>query len=167
MKRIIIAASLISLAVSTALYFLIAHDNKKIAVVDAIKLYNEFKMKKDLEGHNSGRLQELGLSADSLKRLLQAKSADESTARSEVQELYTDFMRAQQLFEGNLNDINAEINEQVWIRLNPLIDDYGREKQLRLIIGANGMGTVLYNDDYYDHTDAIIEYVNKRYEKGN
>lgn len=167
MKKIIITATIISCIISAALYGFMVYQNKKIAVVDAIKLYNEFKMKKELEGHNRGRLQNLGTTVDSLNRLLKAKGEDKSTPNAELQELYTYYMRAQQQLEGAAGEINAEINEQVWIRLNPLIDAYGKAHNMRLIIGANGMGTVLYNDDYYDHTDAIIDYVNKEYEKGN
>ena len=40
-----------------------------------------------------------------------------------------------------------------------MIDDYGKEGGYRLIIGANGMGSVLYNDDYYDCTKEVVDFV--------
>lgn len=39
-----------------------------------------------------------------------------------------------------------------------------KKRHLHLIIGANGMGSVLYNDDYYDMTNDLINYANKEYE---
>jgi len=29
------------------------------------------------------------------------------------------------------------------------------------------MGSVLYNDAYYDLTDDVVKFVNKKYEEGN
>lgn len=166
-KKIWIVTSLVSLFFSAIVYVISVYQQKRIAVIDIIRLVNEFKMKEELEVHHSRSLDSYQSAADSLKRLLQTKSQDESIPKDQLQELYTMYMRSQQEFDINFERSNGEINEQVWKRLNPLLDDYGKKENLRLIIGANGMGTVLYNNDFYDHTNAVIKYVNSRYEKGN
>lgn len=167
MKKTIIVAAVVSLICTGVLGTFLYLQQKKIAVVDAIALYNQFKMTKDLEAHNAKDLQGLSQAVDSLKGTLQVKSNDKSTPEQEIRELYGFYMNAQQQLDSKYQELNNEINIQVWKRLNPLIDDYGKSKGLRLIIGANGMGTVLYNDDFYDHTQEVIKYVNQRYEKGN
>ena len=48
------------------------------------------------------------------------------------------------------------INEQVRDRLNPLIKDFAVKNNYRIVVGANGMGTVLYNADVVDITDKLI-----------
>ncbi len=140
---------------------------KKIAVVDAIKLFNNYKMKKELEARSAGRLEYVAHVADSLKKELTAKSQMKDVPKAELETLYRTFSQAQAGLEQEYQQSNQSINEQVWKRLNTLIDEYGKAKGYRLIIGANGMGSVLYNDDYYDQTQALTDFVNKKYEEGN
>lgn len=142
-------------------------NNKKIAVVDAIQLFNSFKMKIELEEKASGGLRYLGHQADSLQKELEGKSKVKDFPKAELEGLYKTYMQAKGLLEQEYQQSNQSINEQVWKRLNPLIDEYGKKEKLRLIIGANGMGNVLYNDDYYDQTKEVIDFVNKKYETGN
>lgn len=141
--------------------------NKKIAVVDAISLFNNYKMKIELEAKAGGQLDALARQADSLKQELSAKSNIKDIPRAELETLYGSFTRAQSNLEQAYQASNQTINEQVWKRLNPLIDEYGKTNGFRLIIGANGMGNVLYNDAYYDQTKEITGFVNKKYEEGN
>lgn len=165
-EKILIPA-VCAIAASTALFFIMQHQEKKIAVVDAVKLFNEYKMKTELEAKVSQRLQYIGHVTDSLKNLLQAQSKDASVSKEDLQKVYAQYMQVQNQFDAEYQETNSQINEQVWKRLNPLIDEYSKEQGLRMVIGANGMGTVLYNDDYYDHTASLIKYVNEKYEKGN
>ena|ERR1700748_1180445 len=151
---------------ATGILFYFHRANKKIAVVDAIKVFNSFKMKQELESKTSGVLSSLGHRADSLKSDLTAKSRIKDFSKEELEKLYAQFRNAQGQLEQTYQQTNQSINEEVWKRLNPLIDDYGKEGGYRLLIGANGMGSVLYNDDYYDQTKEVIDFVNKRYEEG-
>jgi outer membrane protein len=96
-----------------------------------------------------------------------AKSKVKDVPRAELEQLYKTFCQAKATFEQEYQESNQSINEQVWKRLNPLIDEYGKAKGFRLIIGANGMGSVLYNDEYYDQTKELTDFVNKKYEEGN
>lgn len=147
--------------------FINRSQQKKIAVVDAVKLFNSYKMKMELEAKSAGRLEYLSHQADSIKKELMAKGNVKDIPKAEVETLYKAFTQAQGMLEQEYQQSNQSINEQVWKRLNPLIDEYGKNEGLRLIIGANGMGSVLYNDDYYDKTKELTDFVNKKYEEGN
>lgn len=160
---ILIAVTAFCMGIS---FLVVTHMQKKIAVVDVLKLVNEFQMKKDLENNGMQQLKQVGMTTDSLKRLLQASSNDPGKSKEELQHLYSNYMSAQRQYDTQAEQLSQEVNEQVWNRLNPLIDGYGKQENLRLVIGANGMGTVLYNDDYYDHTEQLIQYVNTKYAKG-
>lgn len=48
-----------------------------------------------------------------------------------------------------------------------MLEQYGKERNIRLLVGANGAGTVLYGDKGIDMTDDLIKYLNSKYEKGN
>ena len=152
---------------AVALLLFNQRNNKKIAVVDAIKLVNSYKMKVEMEAKSAGALKFLAHKADSIKQNLMAQSKVKDFPKEKLNEIYAEFTNAQSEFERLYQQSNQEINEQVWKRLNPLVDEYGRNNGYRLIIGANGMGSVLYNDDYYDRTKEVIDFVNKKYEEGN
>jgi outer membrane protein len=165
-RQIII--TLIACAITAATLLFINHrNNKKIAVVDAVKLFNSYKMKMEMEAQSGAKLEYLARQADSLKKELMARSKTEGVPKAEVENLYKVFTQAQGTLEQEYQQSNQAINEQVWKRLNPLIDEYGKKEGLRLIIGANGMGSVLYNNDYYDLTKELTDFVNKKYEEGN
>lgn len=163
-----IGITLLACLLTGAIVLLIVRYNqKKIAVVDAVKLFNAYKMKQEMEAKAGGRLRFLAHQADSIKQELTVKSKTKGVPEQELQRLYQSYNTARSGLEQEYEESNQAINEQVWKRLNPVIDEYGKEKGLRLIVGANGMGSVLYYDAYYDHTEELIEYVNQKYETGN
>ncbi|MBS1780259.1 MAG: OmpH family outer membrane protein [Bacteroidetes bacterium] len=143
-------------------YFISANHDKKIAVVDAVKLFNGFTMKKELEKEAEVKLKYFSLQVDSLdgQIKLAGYGKDSAVRRSLIQK----YLITKRELENQYNQSNQLINEMVWKRLNPLIDEYGKKNGFHLIIGANGMGSVLYNDNYFDKTEEVIQYVNKNYE---
>ncbi|HVW96808.1 MAG TPA: OmpH family outer membrane protein [Mucilaginibacter sp.] len=143
-------------------YFISANHDKKIAVVDAVKLFNGFTMKKELEKEAEGKLKYFSSQVDSLdgQIKLAGYGKDSAVRRSLIQK----YLITKRELENQYNQSNQLINEMVWKRLNPLIDEYGKKNGFHLIIGANGMGSVLYNDNYFDKTEEVIQYVNKNYE---
>lgn len=140
--------------------FIVHRTEQKVAVVDAVKLFNEFKMKNELEQKAAGRLKYLSTHIDSLQKVLQQTKNDDKQYKVLVSDLQG---RSRQL-EEEYNQSNQLINEMTWKRLNPLIDDYCKAQNYRLVVGANGMGSVLYYNDYYDATDDLVKYVNSKYE---
>lgn len=158
MLGMVIMASLIT-------YYAMIQKVKKIAMVDAVSLFNEFKMKKDLEKDYKNILFVFSTKVDSVERII--KLLDPKTKdNQQMAELYRayDYYKAQ--YESEYSRSNQTINEQVWKRLNPLLEEYGKLKKYNIILGANGMGTVLYNDSYYDITKEVVEFVNHKYDNG-
>lgn len=164
--KIVLASLLSSALCSFLVYLALGSQMKKTAVVDAVRLFNSYKMKAELEEKAKQRLDYLGHQADSLNQVI-GMAQKTGAGEQELSKLAEVYQYAQVSLEQEYQKSNNEINEQVWKRLNPLIDEYGKKEGLHLIIGANGMGSVLYNDNYYDHTDQVISYVNGKYEKGN
>ncbi len=144
-------------------WFAVYYQQQKIVVVDAVKLFNGYKMKQELEAKDNHQLEVYKRSVDSLKEavnlMLQAK-ADSSHLRPLIQEYRADRLQLESAYEES----NKNINEQVWKRLNPEIDAFGKSKGYRIMIGANGMGSVLYNDPSFHRTDELLKYVNDAYE---
>jgi len=164
-RRILMYSFLMCIATGCTVYRLTEYRQKKIAVVDAVKLFDRFNMKKELESKEKIKLELIKKQADSIGNQLQLARAGQDEAS--VKKLAYAYNYAKAELENEFKMGNREINEQVWKRLNPTVNEYGKKKGLHVIIGANGMGSVLYNDDYYDLTEDLIKYVNQKYEGVN
>jgi outer membrane protein len=135
---------------------------KKIAMIDAVSLFNEFKMKKELENDFKGLLRAYSQKVDSVNKVI--KLIDPKASKEQISDLYRAYDFYKSKYESEFTASNQTVNEQVWKRLNPLLEEFGKAKGYNLILGANGMGTILYNDSYYDITKEVTEYVNSKYD---
>ena len=139
---------------------------KKIAVVDAVKLFDAYAMKNDLEILAKKDLERQKKQLDSVENLLEMAKVSRADA-DQINKLSETRGFLKRRFENDYEESNRDINTKVWKRLNPLLDEFGKENALHLIIGANGMGSVLYNDEFYDRTNEVIKFANKKYAQGN
>jgi len=163
--RILFISFLMCIASGSVFYWMAERQHKKIAVVDAVKLFDQFNMKKEMEAREKTKLELLNKRVDSITTELQLAKASQN--EDAIKRLSYTYNYIKGSMENEFKQSNRDINEQVWKRLNPALDEYGRKHNLHLIIGANGMGSVLYNDEYYDLTSELIKFVNKKYEEGN
>lgn len=164
--KILIYCAILCLLTGTMVYWAISRQQKKIAVVDAVQLFDNFNMKKELEELEKGKLQKASKQLDSMGNALQMAKGLNKTEQ-ELRNLSYQYNYMKTKFDEDYTQSNRDINAQVWKRLNPLLDEYGKKHGLHLIIGANGMGSVLYTDEYYDITNDVTQYINKRYATGS
>ncbi len=163
--RILFICFLMCVVTGVSVWYLGERQHRKTGVADAIRLFDEFHMKKELEAEEKVKLEGIKKQVDSISKMLQlarASKDEEGTKR-----LSYAFGYMQSELERVYKQSNHDINEQVWKRLNPAVEEYGKQKGLHVIIGANGMGSVLYNDEYYDLTNDLIKFVNQKYDEGN
>lgn len=163
--KTIIFSFLISAITAAAACLLFNQQQQKIAVVDAVRLANEYSMKKELEEIAKEKLLAISKQMDSVNKLVQMAHSTPNAANLK-QLIYTAEYFKEKLEEAYTQS-NNEINVQIWKRLNPMLNEFGKKEGLHLIIGANGMGSVLYTDGYYDITDNALSFVNKKYAEGN
>lgn len=137
----------------------------KIGVVDMVLLFKSYNMKIELEAAAEAKFHRLQHVLDSLDTDLKlATATGDKTKAAKLSEQV-----------GNLNEealtakeqVDEDIRNQVWKRLNPLFQRYGKEKNMRVVLGADASGNVLYVDGDNDITDDFIKYVNNQYESGN
>lgn len=166
-RQLIIGISILLLLIASNIIFSIYTNSKvnNIVVIDVLKVVNEFEMKKNLESKVEVKLNELNSRLDSFKASIEKMDKDIESEKAD--EIIFRYRQMQEETQNAYEISNKNINEQVWKRLNPLIDQFGKEKKYRLIIGANGMGTVLYNEPVMDKSEELIQYINKKYESGD
>ena len=161
--KTILISTLISLLIGGGFYYKTMSNQKRIAVIDAVKLVNNYKMKAELEAGDQVPLRSIKHQVDSLEQVRE-NALKMHLPEPAIQDLNKTLDYANRAMSEVYQLSNSKINEAVWKRLNPLIDAFSAEHGFQLVIGANGMGTVLYNDATYDHTDELIKYVNAKYE---
>lgn len=152
-----------------ALVFYVYKGRTRMVYVNTYSLYNEFKLKKELEE----KLKKTGLARrvllDSIKGKIQLLSVRQVGSETEdrnqelnmLKEAY--FMKEKEI--NKENDVQAQsYTDQVWEQLNQYIKDYGDAKGYDYILGATGQGNLMYAKESNDITKEVIEFVNERYD---
>ncbi len=129
-----------------------------VAYIDISKMLEGYKFKKDMEAEGTKNLYQIKNTVDSLK-LIQ-KMGNNPLVDSQV-------MYAERAFEQYYSYSNQEMTKKIWERLNPLLEEFGKEVGCELIVGANGAGSVLFGSKKIDVTEDAIGFINRKYEKGN
>lgn len=135
--------------------------SKEVGYVDIGRLVEGYKLKKDLENVSSQNLYKIKEVVDSLEMLKKVSGTQPNG------ELDKQLENAQYAFQQYYAKTNQEINKKIWERLNPVLEEYGSQRHLQMLIGANGAGTLLYADKSRDYTEDLIKYANEKYEKAH
>lgn len=126
-----------------------------IVYVDTISLVESYNLKKELSARLERDFQLKKGQFDSLKTYYVTDTSNMETRRR-LFDLEQELGRLQEDYQG--------INVTVWNRINPLLATFGKSKGYDIIVGANGMGTVLYGKPAIDITQEVVDYINKDYE---
>ncbi len=157
MKKIL-AINLIGLLALSG-FVLWSHFTKKTAAVvyvDAIRLFNEYQFKKAMYQRIEQSFADPMARMDSLERYIASGPAGT--------EQYRLFEMEREELSYNITHSKNETDRVIWERLNQAVKRFGDNAQYEIIMGANGMGTVLYGQQQTDITDLVIKYVNQDYE---
>ena len=164
-KIIIVTGSVIILAVIAVLFF---KNTKKTGYINTYELYDQFKLKKELED----KLKKTQLSRQSLLDSIKAKlqftignpalsDQERSEKASALKESY--YMKEKQFDQENQAQVQ-QYDDQVWEQLNQYVKEYGKEKNYKYILGANGQGSLMYADEETEITKEVLEFVNNKYD---
>jgi len=108
------------------------------------------------------------ITIDSLERgLLTLKNNRSNLNASVFSARVNQILAMQNKIKENNNQIREELESQIWKQLNEYIDQYGAYKQLDIVMGNIGNGSLLYNRRELDVTEEMIVFVNKKYKGFN
>ncbi len=167
MKNLIIYAGLIlSLALCGLLLYKQTSSSKKIGYITTLRVFEEFELKKELEGDYK-KVQMVKQSyLDSIKLNVQTLSLNTNTDPDKEKKI-ENYKRAYLLKEEQFNHENENLyqqyTEQIWKQLNQYVEDYGKENGYDYLLGASGQGNIMYASEKEDLTKQVIEYVNNKY----
>lgn len=147
------------------LFFYHINTTKKFGYVTTMKVFDAFKLKKELESDYK-KVQMVKQSyLDSLKLTIQELMLKSKNGNNEEQ--ISNYKKHYLLKENQFNEENQRLfdqyNEQIWKQINQYIEDYGKENGYDYLFGASGQGTIMYAGKKEDLTKEISDYVNTKY----
>lgn len=152
-------------------YSFIGTKNNKAVYVDSIRLYNEFDMQNEyeqrfesLQNNRSAMLDSLRMQVESLGRQLSVQSEPDPAQVQYFEQLRQSYFEKEQLFNDELNRVAQSYDEQIWAQLNQYVREFGLEKGIDFIHGANGDGSLMFGSEEKEITDQLIAFANSRYQ---
>jgi Skp family chaperone for outer membrane proteins len=142
----------------------------KFAYIECMKVFDGFKLKKELEAELIRISSARQISIDTLKNVitkLQVQSENvktmtdgQSKILAEIN-MYKGKIRELETVNSNLAD---EYDTRIWKQLNQYIQDYADKYGYDIIFGAKGDATIMAAKIKFNKTKEIIEYVNNKYD---
>lgn len=158
----------ILLMVGIAVYFVFAGSKEenykdRVVFIENNKVFEGFQMKKDYDRLLEKDLMVESQRLDSLGNLVNGMSQDPKVSSTALEMEKEKYFATKKIFEERFSTISKEYTAQVYERLNNYIQEYGKMKGFRMVLGANGQGNVMYVDKSADITSDIIVFCNKKY----
>lgn len=163
-SRLIIVNIFITLLLLTGVALFFLNKEKKVAYVTTMKVFEEFKMKKEIEL----KYQKIQIMKQTYLDSIRLEIRSLETTRKPEDELrWNELKKLYLIKEDQFNQENEllykDFTEQIWKQLNQYVEDYGKENKYDFLFGAAGQGNIMYANDKEDKTKEVIEYVNKKY----
>lgn len=132
--------------------------SKRTVVIDSFKVFEEFQMKKDYDKRiekefaaDQALLDSMGFRFNKLKN------------PTEIESLKKEFVVRKKHFDEKFQEISQKYTNEVYVRLNEYIKDFGKKHAYGIIIGSNGQGNVMYVDEAVDVTNDLVKFINEKY----
>ncbi len=159
--KITLIVSLILSASALTLAILNMQNDKTIYFVNNGKLYDGFTLKISYEKQMQVLRNTRRNMLDSIELTVRHLAAKNMTEEAKYAEAI--YMEKAKNFDEEEQNLLGEYNQQIWKRLNQYAEEFSKEKQIDLLFGATGNGTLLHANAGIDLTDELISFSNKRY----
>ena len=167
-KKTKIFLGIVILIVLTILVFIWKNSKEenyvnKVVFVDTIKVFEKFQMKKELDRVIEKDMMFDSQRLDSIGRELDGMSKNSLAPQKSIELLKSQYVNFKQQLDEKFQKLSTDYTNQVYERLNMYVQEFGKSRQIRMIIGGNEQGHVMYIDKEADLTEDVIIYVNKKY----
>lgn len=168
-NRILLILSLISISLAIGSVFIVFNKSNKVGYVIIQEIYNEFEMKKEMEGKyttikNTRKkiLDSLQIDISILAKKIEFGKADE-TDRNNFEHKKVEFNKKMRMFEEDNSNLSQELDAQIIKQLNQYVTDYGKEKGYDIILGSTTDGSIMFGTDRFNCTNEVVSYINNKY----
>lgn len=172
LTQLAVGLSAVCLVVSSITLVLVFEKgtSESYAFIKTSEVYDQFELKKELAAQytqieNSRKLvlDSMKVRMDQLERQLRATEAPSKSEVLQYQNLGQELNELNNSYTQELQEVQDRFNEQIWSRINQYVKDYGDEKGIELIFGANGNGNIMHGGNEKDITNEVTAYINEKY----
>lgn len=149
-----------AIAVLLIIAYLAFNPKKEIAVINSQQLFDGFAMTKEMRANGEKEYQARKIILDSIY----AKMELPQTPDAEKRALMDQLARGKEMLDEFSQSYSAELTTKIWERIHNYAREYAKEHHQEIIIGIDNKATVLYADPSKDITNALTQYINKKYE---
>lgn len=160
LKYLPIINSILLLVFISSFLILASKNNDKIVSVDNLKLFEGFKMTKEMKSIGNKEYASKKTHLDSIYLKLQEQDLDKNT--KEV--LMKEFVSKREEFEQFNQSFAIQESDKIWKRINSYVKEFAKEKDYKIVLGSENSREVLYTSETIDITNELLLYINKRYE---
>lgn len=162
MKKNIIISIFAGLAAAFGVLLIMGDNNESTAIkfVSMPKVFAESNLKLEYEKKLNDFEAESNLTLQSFQdsiQLMEIKGVAAQDVNRLRQELNFERNRLSELYQLK----SQTFQDSVWALINAEVENFGKEKGYKYILGANGSGNIMYADDSEDITEEVLKWINK------
>lgn len=157
--KLVVIALLIG-ALTTYLFFALFSEKRVIVYVDSVKLFEGFKMTKEMKRVGEKEFNDRKLVLDNLYSSLQGSSV----SVLQKKELMQQFIQGKEELEQFNQTFASEQTQKIWSRIRSYTSEFSKDQNYQLIVGSDNKQMVLFADEKIDVTNDLLTYLNKKYE---
>lgn len=140
--------------------FIYFNSKSKIVYVNTTQLFENFTMTKEFKKAGEKEFNLIKIKVDSLYGKLQSAPNDSSEKKLLMQQ----FIQHKEELE-KFNELFAtQQSSKIWIRIKAYSSEFSKKNNYQLIIGEQNGTVILAADEKIDVTNALLSYLNKKYE---
>lgn len=143
----------------TTIFFVYNYSLQKTVYVDSSKLFENFQMTKEMKIIGEKEFNARKRSLDAIYSTLQSKTISEMDRKALMQ----NFIQGKEDLEQFNQNFAAEESSKIWARINNYAKEFSKVNKYQLVI-ASMNNNVLYADEEIDVTNALLIFINKKYE---
>jgi outer membrane protein len=151
------------LLISALAFFLLFYffkSNNEIVYVDTVKLFDGFRMTKEMKRAGEKEFNSRKLVLDNLYSNLQSPTI----SASEKKELMQQFIQGKEELEQFSQTFATEQTTKILSRIKSYTAEFSKDKNYLLVVGSDNKQTILFADEKIDITSELLSYLNKKYE---
>lgn len=154
----LINSGIILLLISFILYFHFSI-SEKMVYVDNNKLFEEFRMTKEMRKTGEKEFNKKKATLDSL--YIEIQREDLSKEFKEV--MMKEFISKRDEFDQFNQKFAIEESSKIWTRISSYTGDFAKNKKYKIVFGSNNKQNILFAEETIDVTKELLDYINKKY----
>ncbi len=156
---IIFITSVVSVLVTVLTITYILSNEKSVVYVDSTKIFNDFRMTKELTISGNYEFKKQASALDSLYAIMEISK--DNMVREQLVKKIIDQRKSVENFQSTYT---VTTTQNVWKRINGYLKDFSKQEGFHIIIGSENTSGIFTGDERLDVTKDALMYVNKRYE---